>query len=176
MFLYYVFVSSLLLYHTQVVSRVATAGQLGPNLLYHHRVTGLSTYRENVSYKSSVPYSLKKSGVLTSRHKSGLVRAKRRPIYQEYAVGGFSENSALPKGRWIDSSQNASISMSSDGPILHADMLCGSAENQTVVHVDMLYVPMIEYRWENHSEHSRVPICRFNWDNNNHIPYRMFQG
>ena len=75
----------------------------------------------------------------------------------------------IPEGPWRDSARNIQVHATRLGSVLKADMLCEGATRKQWVHVEMLYVPSLTYRWEFQKIDERSPTCRFTWDNNNGI-------
>ncbi len=137
-------------------------------------------------FRSNHPM-LSSRGALRARHLKG-VEGKRDRFRYLQAFSGSSilsgderdkkEDSAasltlsepvVPSGTWQESARNVEVKSTKYGPLLRADMLCESGFSKKWVHVEMLYVPTLVYRWEFQKIDERSPTCRFTWDNNNGI-------
>lgn len=71
-----------------------------------------------------------------------------------------------PPGNWRDYAKNVAVSLTPDGPMLHADMACKQGNS---IHVDMLYVTSLEYNWVYYADGPDSPSCRFDWAHNQGI-------
>ena len=146
--------------------KAGTTRKLQPAFAFQYKKLGPNRRVVDASRQSSI---IKKSTKSKALSINSPYASDDASDVDSYDTPRFENNGDLPRGSWIDNARNISTSISPDGPILHADMLCEGGKYATTIHVDMLYVPSIEYRWEYNTVDQKSPTCRFNWDDNQGI-------